>query len=79
MKKVKNTLSEMLSFLHRLDCFWRSEFDTNVKIEINYHHDWEQLHFYKKSTYQRYAGTVGPKIWDLGPGALGSYPRPGTP
>ena len=38
----------MLSFLHRWDYCWKCEFDTDVKIENYYHHDGEQLGFYKK-------------------------------
>ena len=37
----------MLSFLHRWDYCWKCEFDTSVKIENYYHHDGEQLGFYK--------------------------------
>ena len=37
----------MLSFLHHWDYCWKCEFDTNVKIENYYHHDEEQLVFYK--------------------------------
>ena len=49
----------MLSFLHRWDCCWKCQFDTDVKIENYNHHDGEQLlflkkvyFFLKKSTYQ---------------------------
>ena len=35
----------MLLFLHRFD--EKCEFDTDLKIENYYHHDGEQLHFYK--------------------------------
>ena len=38
----------MLSFLHRWDYCWKSEFDTVVQIENYYHHAGEQLGFYKK-------------------------------
>ena len=38
----------MLSFLHRWDFCLKFEFDEDVKIENYYHHDGEQLHFYKK-------------------------------
>ena len=38
----------MLSFLHRWDYCWKCEFDTDVKVENYYHHDGEQLGFYKK-------------------------------
>ena len=49
-KKVDlwHTSSEMLSFFHRSDCCWKYEFDTDVIIENYYHHDGEQLGFYKK-------------------------------
>ena len=42
----------MLSFLPRWDYCWKSEFDTDVKIENYYHPDGEQLGFNKKSIYQ---------------------------
>ena len=34
------------------DYCWKYEFDTEVKIENYYHHDGDQIGFYKKSTYQ---------------------------
>ena len=37
----------MFSFLHRWDYCWKCEFHTDVKIENCYHHDGEQLGFYK--------------------------------
>ena len=39
----------MLSFLHRWDCCWKCQFDTDVKIENYNHHDGEQFlqNFYK--------------------------------
>ena len=44
----------MLSFLHRWDCWWKSEFDTDVKIENYNQHDGEQWLFLKKvRTYQK--------------------------
>ena len=60
----------MLSFLHRWDCCWKCQFDTDVKTENYNHHDGEQLFF------NRYTGKVGPgtrnsrlgtHTWDLGP------------
>ena len=45
---IKHTSSEMLSFLHRWDYWWKYEFNTDVKIENYYQHDGEQLGFYKK-------------------------------
>ena len=38
----------MLSFLHRLNFCWKCEFHADVKKENYYHHDEEQLGFYKK-------------------------------
>ena len=39
----------MLSFLHRWDCCWQGQFDTDVKIGNYNHHDGEQLlYFFKK-------------------------------
>ena len=38
----------MLSFLHRWDCCWKCQFDTDVKTENYNHHDGEQLYFKKK-------------------------------
>ena len=39
----------MLSFLHRGDYCWKCEFDTDVKTGlIFFHHEGEQLRFYKK-------------------------------
>ena len=40
----------MLSFLHRWDYGLKCEFGTDVKIENYFHHDGEELGFYKKST-----------------------------
>ena len=55
-----NISSEMLSFLHCWDCWWKCEFDADVKIENYNQHDGEQLLFKKKnllflikSTYQK--------------------------
>ena len=38
----------MLSFLHRWDCWWKSEFDADVKIENYNQHDGENYFFKKK-------------------------------
>ena len=38
----------MLSFLHRWNCCWKCQFDTDVKTENYNHHDGEQWHFFKK-------------------------------
>ena len=43
----------MISFLYRWDYCWKCEFDTDVKIGNYYHHDGEQLGFYKKVYIKR--------------------------
>ena len=43
----------MLSFLHRWDYCWKCEFDKDVKIEYSFHHEGEQLRFYKKVPWRR--------------------------
>ena len=50
-KTLKYTSSKLLSFLHCWDYCWKCEFDTDVKIENDYHYDREQpeqLSFLKK-------------------------------
>ena len=42
IKKLYNTSSELLLFLHRGDYCSKREFDTDVKIENYCHHDGEQ-------------------------------------
>ena len=49
-----NTHQEILSFLHRWDCCWKSQFDTDVKTGNYNHHDGQQLLFLKKKCISKH-------------------------
>ena len=65
----------MISFLHRWDYYWKCQLDADVKTESYYHHDGEQLLFYKKVRIKAYrkSGT-----WDQGVGTRDPYMGRGT-
>ena len=65
----------MISFLHRWDYCWKCQLDADVKTESYYHHDGEQLLFYKKVRIKAYrkSGT-----WDQGVGTRDPYMGRGT-